>query len=65
LYYFDEDAYCPNCGEAIDGKDEPHKLSNREWKDFLSQQFDISKTSAREMLHGMMRWKKKIISRGG
>jgi hypothetical protein len=43
----------------IEVEDEPRKLSNREWKDFLSQQFDISKTSAREMLHGMMRWKKE------
>jgi hypothetical protein len=39
--------------------DEPRKLSNREWKEFLAKQFSISKTSAREMLHGMMRWKKE------
>lgn len=23
MYYFDEYAYCPNCGQAMDGKDEP------------------------------------------
>jgi recombinational DNA repair protein (RecF pathway) len=64
MYYFDEYKFCPNCGEPIDGKDinvrsndEPHKLSNREWKEFLAKQFGISKTSAKEMLHGMMQWK--------
>lgn len=30
------------------------KLTNSEWIDFLSKQFDISRTSAREMLHVMM-----------
>lgn len=35
------------------------RLTNREWKDFLSEQFGVSKTSAKEMLHGMMRWKKE------
>lgn len=33
------------------------RLTNAEWKDFLSEQFGISRTSAAEMLHGMMRWK--------
>lgn len=46
------------------------RLTNREWKDFLSEQFDVSKTSAAEMLHGMMRWKwednfKKQFNGGG
>jgi predicted RNA-binding Zn-ribbon protein involved in translation (DUF1610 family) len=59
MYYFNEYKFCPNCGEAIDGKDEPRKLSNREWKEFLAKQFGISKTSAKQMLHGMMRWKKE------
>ena len=68
-------SYCHNCGARMDDekaphqaaetiedvlpKNERHKLSNREWKEFLSRQFDISKTSAKEMLHGMMRWKKE------
>lgn len=38
---------------------ERKRLTNKEWIDFLSDQFDISRTSAREMLHGMMRWKKE------
>lgn len=35
------------------------KMSNNEWIDFLVSQFDVSRTSAKEMLHGMMRWKKE------
>lgn len=35
------------------------KLTNREWVDFLVKQFDISRTSAKEMLHGMMQMKKE------
>ena len=35
------------------------KLTNAEWKDFLSEQFGISKASAREMLHGMMSVKRE------
>lgn len=35
------------------------RMTNRQWVDFLSAQFDISRTSAKEMLHGMMRWKKE------
>lgn len=30
------------------------KLTNHEWIDFLTEQFDISRTSAKEMLHAMM-----------
>ena len=36
---------------------ERKKMSNKEWVDFLSEQFTVSRTSAREMLHGLMRWK--------
>lgn len=38
---------------------QPERMTNRQWIDFLSAQFDISRTSAKEMLHGMMQWKKK------
>ena len=37
---------------------QPERMTNRQWIDFLSAQFDISRTSAKEMLHGMMQWKK-------
>lgn len=30
------------------------KLTNKEWVDFLSEQFDVSRTSAKDMLHAMM-----------
>lgn len=33
------------------------KMSNKEWVDFLSEQFAVSRTSAREMLHVLMKWK--------
>lgn len=35
------------------------KMSNKEWIDFLVSQFDVSRTSAKEMLHCMMRCKKE------
>ena len=35
------------------------RMSNKEWIDFLVVQFDISRTSAKEMLHGMMKMKKE------
>lgn len=35
------------------------RLSNREWIDFLVAQFDISRTSARDMLHVMMQVKRE------
>lgn len=35
------------------------KLTNHEWIDFLTEQFDISHTSAKEMLHAMMSVKKE------
>lgn len=48
----------------------PERMTNRQWIDFLSAQFDISRTSAKEMLHGMMQWKKednfkKLFNGGG
>ena len=30
------------------------RITNTEWIDLLSEQFDISRTSAKEMLHAMM-----------
>lgn len=35
------------------------KFTNSEWVDFLSKQFDISRTSAKEMLHAMMSVKRE------
>lgn len=35
------------------------KLTNSEWIGFLSDQFDISRTSAKEMLHAMMSVKRE------
>ena len=35
------------------------KLTNSEWIDFLCKQFDISRTSAKTMLHVMMSVKKE------
>ena len=34
-------------------------MTNSEWIDFLSKQFDISRTSAKEMLHVMMSVKRE------
>ena len=34
------------------------KMTNKEWIDFLAQQFDVSRTTARNMLHGLMKMKK-------
>ena len=36
---------------------ERERMSNKEWVDFLSEQFTVSRTSAREMLHGLMKCK--------
>ena len=49
---------------AIEALEEPkvknrERLTNAEWVDFLSEQFDISRTSAKEMLHVMMSVKKE------
>jgi hypothetical protein len=35
------------------------RFTNSEWVDFLCEQFDISRTSAKEMLHAMMSVKKE------
>lgn len=35
------------------------KLTNHDWINFLTEQFDISRTSAKEMLHVMMSVKKE------
>ena len=35
------------------------RLTNLEWIDFLCKQFNISRTSAKEMLHAMMSVKKE------
>lgn len=39
--------------------DEPEqtRMSNKEWIDFLSEQFNVSRTSARGMLHGLIKCK--------
>lgn len=37
----------------------PIKLSNREWIDFLVEQFDVSRTTAKSMLHAMMQEKRE------
>lgn len=34
------------------------KMTNKQWIDFLSLQFDVSRTTARNMLHGLMMIKK-------
>lgn len=39
--------------------DREGRLSNKEWIDLLAAQFDISRTSAKEMLHAMMSVKKE------
>lgn len=36
-----------------------NRLTNKEWIDLLSEQFDVSRTSARDMLHAMMSVKKE------
>jgi hypothetical protein len=38
---------------------QPERMTNRQWIGFLSAQFDISRKSAKEMLHGMMQCKKE------
>lgn len=43
--------------DLLPAQPERKKMSNKEWVDFLSEQFTVSRTSAREMLHGLMRWK--------
>lgn len=38
---------------------ERKKLSNREWIDFLVEQFNVSRTSAKSMLHCLMQGKRE------
>ena len=38
---------------------ERKKLTNKEWIDFLIDQFDVSRTSAKSMLHCMMQGKRE------
>lgn len=35
------------------------KMNNKEWVDFLTKQFDVSRSTAKDMLHAMMKIKKK------
>lgn len=35
------------------------KFTNSEWKDFLCEQFDVSRTTAKDMLHALMSLKKE------
>lgn len=34
------------------------RMTNKEWIDFLVEQFDVSRTTAKGMLHGLM-WMKQ------
>ena len=34
------------------------RMTNKEWVDFLSKEFDVSRSIARDMLHGLMKMKK-------
>ena len=45
--------------KALEEQQPNIKLSNPEWIDFLSEQFEISRTSAKEMLHVMMSVKRE------
>ena len=45
-----------DCGNSINNY---RKLSNKEMIDFLVKQFDISRTSAKDMLHVMMSVKRE------
>jgi len=62
-YY--KDGYCENlelkpCYPQKGCDDfENKRMSNKKWIDFLCEQFDISRTSARDMLHVMMSIKKE------
>lgn len=39
-------------------------MTNREWKEFISKQFDVSKTTANDMLSAMLRVKKYKAEKG-
>ena len=52
-FYIEGETAIPTAWEAIE-QPERKKMSNKEWIDFLAEQFTVSRTSAREMLHGLM-----------
>ena len=52
-------AFCELAIKALEQEPKMGRLTNSEWIDFLSEQFDISRTSAKEMLHVMMSVKKE------
>ena len=56
-------SYCEECLrkglKALNNTQSQIRLTNREWIDFLTEQFNISRTSAKEMLHVMMSVKKE------
>lgn len=54
-YWDSESKFCALCRPSA--QPEHKKISNKEWVDFLSEQFAVSRTTAREMLHGLMKWK--------
>lgn len=45
--------------KALEQEPKTGRLTNSEWIDFLSEQFDISRTSSKEMLHVMMSVKRE------
>lgn len=48
-----------NCNDSGNSINNYRKLSNKEMIDFLVKQFDISRTSAKDMLHVMMSVKRE------
>ncbi len=69
IIYKDDVDYriCAIIGKNIEGNPDEvrpdcpiiNRLTNEEWIDFLSEQFNISKTSAKEMLHVIMSVKRE------
>lgn len=58
--YIPREEYEESLDTAIKVLEQPDiKLTNSEWIDFLAEQFDISRTSAKEMLHAMMSVKRE------
>lgn len=39
-------------------------MTNQEWKEFISKQFDVSKSTANDMLSAMLRVKKYKAEKG-
>ena len=57
---FTRDEYEEFLDISIKALEQPNiKLTNSEWIDFLAEQFEISRTSAKEMLHVMMSVKRE------